>query len=106
MTMGMSKIFKVVNVVAVMNCGFNLDMKKIWNSEYLLYASDGEKGATYTGIKPPEATKQITVFYNGNMITLGNKSVEEARNNLNIAKRWLKNFMLKEAQNASNNNKR
>lgn len=87
----MQRSFKVVNVVATMNCGFSINMERLWASENVLYAA-GERGPVYTGVRPPKATKQITVFHNGNMITVGNKSVKEARQNLGIAKVWLRGF--------------
>lgn len=82
--------FKVVNIVATQNTGFRINIDKVITSPYLVYTSD-----QYTAIKPKGATCQITIFYNGNMITVGNRSVEEARKNLEIAKKFLKKFRIK-----------
>jgi TATA-box binding protein (TBP) (component of TFIID and TFIIIB) len=92
----MQRYFKVVNVVATMNCGFHINIEKIWELDCCLYTTQGETCSPYTAIKPPKATHQITIFYNGNMITVGNTSEAEAKKNLYIARRFLKAFERKE----------
>lgn len=81
--------FKVVNIVATMNTGFRIRIEKLSNNPYLLYVTDNGR---YVAIKPPNASKQITIFSNGNMITVGNKSIAEAKRNLLAAKKFLRKF--------------
>lgn len=90
----MSKTFKVVNVVAVMNCGFVIRLRDLWNSPHCVavHEANGGKGNVYTHIKAPKSSKNVTVFYNGNMISVGNKTIAEARRNLNATKDFLKSW--------------
>jgi len=87
---GMSNKFKVVNVVAVMNCGFPVTLEKIWKSVECIAVHD--VGNVYTIVKPKGATKNVTIFYNGNMISVGNKFIAEARRNLEATKKYLKKY--------------
>jgi len=92
----MTTKFKVVNVVATQNAGFHIDVDRVHDSEFLLYDTEDTQPNRYVAIRPPAATHQITIFHNGNMITVGNKSVAEARRNLELAKRFLKKFQNKQ----------
>lgn len=85
--------FKVVNIVAVQNTGFHIDLVKL-NETGLLTEYEGTF-RIYYHIKIPDATRPVTVFYNGNLICVGNKTVAEARRNLEAAKNYLKKFRLK-----------
>lgn len=86
----MTTKFRVVNVVAVMNCGFPVTLEKIWKSPECIAVHD--VGNIYTIVKPKGATKNVTIFYNGNMISVGNKFIAEARRNLEATKKYLKKY--------------
>ncbi len=87
---GMGTKFKVTNVCAVMNCGFPINLKKVWKSPECIAVH--EVGNVYTQLQPKGTTSYITVFYNGNMISVGNKKIIEAKRNLEKTKRFLKGF--------------
>ena len=93
----MSTKFKVVNIVAVMTCGFQIKLRKVWESKYIVAINEVNpgKGNVYTQIKVKGVTKPVTIFYNGNMITVGNKHITEARRNLELTKKYLAKFKLK-----------
>ena len=74
---GMSTRFKVTNVCAVQSCGFPINLEKLWKSIECINVYD--ECNVYTVIKPKKTTSHITVFYNGNMISVGNKKISEAR---------------------------
>ncbi len=86
----MSTKFKVTNVCAVMNCGFPINLKRVWETPECIAVHD--VGNIYTQIQPKGTTAYITIFYNGNMICVGNKKVIEAKKNLEITKKFLKKF--------------
>jgi len=54
--------FKVVNVVAIQNCGFAIGINKVHYCPYLLYNTEETTTNRYMAIKPPKATHQITRF--------------------------------------------
>lgn len=87
---GMTTKFKVTNICAVMNCGFPIDLERVWKSPECIAIH--EECNIYTNIQPKGTTSYITVFYNGNMISVGNKKVIEAKRNLEMTKKFLKSF--------------
>ncbi len=87
---GMSTKFKVTNVCAVMNCGFPINLEKLWKAPECIAVHDSCN--VYTNIQPKKTTSYITVFYNGNMISVGNKKITEAKRNLETTKKFLKRF--------------
>ncbi len=103
---GMGTKFKVTNVCAVMNCGFPINLEKVWKSAYCIAVHD--ECNIYTNIQPKGTTSYITCFYNGNMISVGNKSIAEAKRNLELTKKYLikykskKSFLLKELKEVRN----
>ncbi len=103
---GMGTKFKVTNVCAVMNCGFPINLEKVWKSAYCIAVHD--ECNIYTNVQPKGTTSYITVFYNGNMISVGNKSIAEAKRNLELTKKYLikykskKSFLLKELKEVRN----
>ncbi len=87
---GMSTKFKVTNVYAVMNCGFPINLEKLWKAPECKAVHD--ECNIYTNIQPKGTDSYITVFYNGNMISVGNKKIIQAKRNLELTKKFLKKF--------------
>ena len=85
--------FKITNVCAVMATGFPIDMQKVQHYPTFEVTDSNEK---YTRILPPNASRPTTFFYNGNMISVGNKSVSEAKRNLELTKKFLKKYKAKQ----------
>ena len=92
---GMTTKFKVTNICAVMNCGFPITLERVWKTPECI-AVHGECNV-YTNIQPKGTTSYITIFYNGNMISVGNKKISEAKRNLEITKKFLKRFKSKKS---------
>lgn len=92
---GMTTKFKVTNVCAVMNSGFPVNLEKIWKSPECIAVHD--ECNIYTNVKPKGTTSYITIFYNGNIISVGNKSVAEARRNLEATKKYLEKYKSKKS---------
>jgi TATA-box binding protein (TBP) (component of TFIID and TFIIIB) len=92
----MSQRFRVVNIVAVMNCGFRIKLNKIWDDIYCEKVLEDKFERSYTYVKPKGAIRSVTIFYNGNMISVGNKSVKDAKQDLEATKKYLKKFKLKQ----------
>lgn len=86
----MTTKFKVTNICAVQNCGFPINLEKLWKSPECLNVYD--ECNIYTVIKPKGTDAHTTVFYNGNMISVGNKKIIQAKRNLEITKKFLKGF--------------
>ena len=91
----MSTKFKVVNIIAVRNTGFPIKLKKVQNNKYCTKILMDRWEKEYTYIQTKGATKQITIFYNGNMISIGNSKVSNAKRDLEIATNYLKRFKSK-----------
>jgi len=92
---GMGTKFRVTNICAVQNCGFPINLEKVWKSPECIAVHD--ECNIYTNIQPKGTTSYITVFYNGNMISVGNKKIIEAKRNLEITKKFLKRFKSKKS---------
>ena len=88
---GMSTKFKVTNICAVMNCGFPITLEKVWKSPECIAVH--EECNVYTNVQPKGTTSYITIFYNGNMISVGNKLIAEAKRNLEATKKYLKKYL-------------
>ena len=87
---GMSTKFKVTNICAVQNCGFPINLEKVWKTPECIAVH--EECNIYTNIQPKGTTSYITIFYNGNMISVGNKKIIEPKRNLEITKKFLKKY--------------
>lgn len=92
----MSETFKVVNIVAVMNCGFKLRLKEIWEQPECVKVLEDKWEKPYTYVQPKGATRPCTIFWQGNMISLGCTTISQAKRNLELTKNYLKKFRLKE----------
>ncbi|MBA7703800.1 hypothetical protein ES703_112594 [subsurface metagenome] len=92
---GMGTKFRITNICAVMNCGFPINLKKLWKSPKFLRVC-GERNV-YTVIQPKGTNSHITVFYNGNMVSVGNKKIIQAKKNLEITKKFLRDFKSKKS---------
>lgn len=81
--------FRVINVCAIMSTGFEIDAQKV--SKDPSFEVEGPYD-NRVRIKPPGATRFVTFFYNGKMVTIGNRTIAEARKNLKETKKYLKQF--------------
>lgn len=88
----MSTKFKVVNIVAVKNTGFNIDIKKIAKESTCVFCDVDRNNLEWWKIKTHEMTRPVTFWYNGNMISVGNQTIKEAKQNLKNAENYLKKF--------------
>lgn len=87
---GMTTKFKVTNICACQNCGFPINLEKLWKAPECKAVHDEYN--VYTDIQPKGTDAYITVFYNGNIICVGNKKVSQAKRNLEITAKFLKKF--------------
>lgn len=90
----MTTQFKVVNIVAVMNCGFKVKLRQIWKDKNCVKVLEDRNDRPYTYVQPKGATRPVTIFYQGNMISLGCKTIKEAKQNLELTKKYMRRFRL------------
>lgn len=82
--------YKIVNVIATANTGFNVDIQKL-NNDDQLEAMDSQDRY----LKLYKLPGCIRVFYNGNLIT-SSHSIKEAKENLTLAIALLQKYRLKQ----------
>jgi len=84
---------RIINIVVIRPpVGFRIDFSRLKDDPHTLYVAD--ETCRYTSIKPEGATKAITIFPNGSMNVAGNKTVQEARRNIELALELLEHYKL------------
>lgn len=89
----MKEKFKIVNIVAVQNAGFYIDMDKLGFDDCISSYDNERFPGAITKIKGTKG--KVTVFHNGNLISVGTRSVKQAKEDLEIAIKYLKKFKKK-----------